>query len=189
MFRDKPIQYPDKNPVLGRYLGPAIDVGPEMTANIVRVNVEVLHWSTYHGLKEDYWTNQVYVFLRKDFDSNIKNRFGSDISPDDFPDVNLEDAPLYEIYEEDTTDVGGVLTDNTEDDEDPDMAHLLDCEVSTPEVNENYVNASVIFPIGNSYARGKVVVRKIDADGNAVGRGNENPILDTREYRVEFDDG
>ena len=28
MFRDDPIQYSDKNPVLGRCLGPAIDVGP-----------------------------------------------------------------------------------------------------------------------------------------------------------------
>ena len=28
IFRDEPIQYPDENPVLSRYLGPAIDVGP-----------------------------------------------------------------------------------------------------------------------------------------------------------------
>ena len=28
MFRDKPIQYPEENTVFGRYLGPAIDVGP-----------------------------------------------------------------------------------------------------------------------------------------------------------------
>ena len=36
MFRENPIQYPDKNPVLGIYLGPEIDVGPEMTANIMK---------------------------------------------------------------------------------------------------------------------------------------------------------
>ena len=51
MFRDEPIQYPDNNQVLGRYLGPAIDVGPEMTYKIIKVNVEVVHQSTYRGLK------------------------------------------------------------------------------------------------------------------------------------------
>ena len=62
--------------------------------------------------------------------------FGPDISPDYFPDVNLEDTPLYEMYEDDTTDVGGGLAVNTEDDEGPDMATGLDRKVPTPEVND-----------------------------------------------------
>ena len=51
MFRDEPIQYPDKNPALGRYLGPEIDVDTEITAKIMKVNVEVVHGSKYHWLK------------------------------------------------------------------------------------------------------------------------------------------
>ena len=35
MFRDQPVAFPDDNPVLGRYLGPAIDVGPALTAKIL----------------------------------------------------------------------------------------------------------------------------------------------------------
>ena len=46
-----------------------------------------------------------------------------------------------------------------------------------------------MFPIGNSYARGEVIRRKIDADGNVVGITNYNPVLDTRECRFDFDDG
>ena len=65
----------------------------------------------------------------------------------------------------------------------------LDSEVPTPKVNDNYVNDLVMLPRGNSYASGKVIGLKRKADGNAVGRKNDNPILDTREYRVEFDDG
>ena len=126
---------------------------------------------------------------RKEFDSNTKDRFGPDISPDDFPDVNLEDTPLNEMYEEFTTDVKGGLSGNTEDDEDPAMDTRLDHEVPTPEVNEKYVNASVMFPRGNSYARGKAIGRKRDAESNVIGRTNENPILDTSEYHVDFDDG
>jgi len=34
-----------------------------------------------------------------------------------------------------------------------------------------------------------VVGRKRDNDGNPVGRASDNPLLDTREYLVEFVDG
>ncbi len=37
--------------------------------------------------------------------------------------------------------------------------------------------------------KAKVIGRKRDADGNHIGRRNANPILDTREYEVEFPDG
>ena len=51
MFREEPIQYPDENLVLGRYLGPAIDVGLEITAKIMKAKREVTHHSTYFFLK------------------------------------------------------------------------------------------------------------------------------------------
>ena len=97
--------------------------------------------------------------------------------------------PLYEMYEDDTIESEDGLTDKTKDEEDPAMATGLDRKVPTPEVNDNDVNASVMLPRGNNYARGKVIRRKINADGNAVGRGNDTPILDTREYSVDLDDG
>ena len=50
IFRDKPIQFPYENPVLGRYLGPALDLGPAMTAKIMKENGEVVHRSTYKAL-------------------------------------------------------------------------------------------------------------------------------------------
>ena len=127
--------------------------------------------------------------MRKEFYSNIKDSFGPEVSPDSFTDIDLEDIPLYPIHEDDTTYVEDGLTGNTEDDEYRVMATVLDHEVPKPEANDNYVKALVMLPRGNSYARGKVIVRKRDVDGNAVGRSNYNPILDTREFNVKFDDG
>ena len=75
---------------------------------------------------------------------------------------------------------------NTEDDDYSSMDIGFDCKVPTPEANCNHVNALVMLPIGNSYDIGKATRRKRDADGNTVGRKNDNPILDTR---IEFDDG
>ena len=42
--------------------------------------------------------------------------FGPEISPDGFPDINLKDTPLYEMYEDNTTDVKGVLAGKNKDD-------------------------------------------------------------------------
>ncbi len=38
-------------------------------------------------------------------------------------------------------------------------------------------------------AQGRVVKRSRDKNGNPIGRANDNPILDTHEYNVEFEDG
>ena len=46
-----------------------------------------------------------------------------------------------------------------------------------------------MLPRVNSYSRGKVNELKRYVYGNTVRRKNDNPILDTREYHVEFDDG
>ena len=93
------------------------------------------------------------------------------------------------MYEDNTTDKEGGLSGNTEDNKYPIMVTGLDRKVPTPEVNDNYVNYSAIFTRGDSYARGKIIGQKRDADGNYVGRTNYNPMLDKRVYLVEFDDG
>jgi hypothetical protein len=43
----KLVAYLNENPALGRYLGVAIDVGPAMTAKILKANGQVIHRSMY----------------------------------------------------------------------------------------------------------------------------------------------
>ena len=76
-------------------------------------NGEVVHRSTWRKLKEDENPNQYHTSLRQEFDRNIRDKFGPDILPDNFPDVNLEDTPFYEIYEDDTTDMESGWSGNT----------------------------------------------------------------------------
>ena len=87
------------------------------------------------------------------------------------------------MYEDNTTDAEGGLEVNIEDNEDPTMATRLDHEVPTSEVNNNSVNVSVMFPGGNSYARGKVMGRKRDSDGKPLGRKITTPYM-TKENIV-----
>ena len=46
-----------------------------------------------------------------------------------------------------------------------------------------------MIPRGGEVLKAQVTARKRDANGNPIGRANSNPILDTREYEVEFEDG
>jgi hypothetical protein len=83
---------------------------------------------------------------------------------------------------------GNGLTGNA-DDEIPTPSLGVDVELPTPEAGDNYVNASLMLPRGNSLARGTVIGQKCDACDNPIGNANANPIMDSRVYHVEFDDG
>ena len=53
MFGDETTLFSDDVQKLGHYLGPSIDVGPAMTAKILRKNGQVLYRSTYQSLTTD----------------------------------------------------------------------------------------------------------------------------------------
>ena len=42
---------------------------------------------------------------------------------------------------------------------------------------------------GSNLSKGRVIGRKRDAGGQVCGQANSNPILDTRTYLLQFDDG
>jgi hypothetical protein len=58
----------------------------------------------------------------------------------------------------------------------------------TPEAGDNYISAEIMLLKGGTMSRGQVTKCKRDDNSNPIGRANDNPILDTREYIVEFDD-
>jgi hypothetical protein len=90
--------------------------------------------------------------------------------PQDFPAEDLTPDPTY--YD-DTNAM------------DPEYG---DAEV-TPETGYNYLSTELMLPKGGVLVKGHVTAHKRDRDGNPIGRANDNPILDTRSYIFEFDDG
>jgi hypothetical protein len=86
------IAFPDLKEVLGRYLGPSIDVGPAMTAKILKAN----------SLTEQDWVDEVERKARDEFDEKVKIRLGGPMS--DFyynEDDDVEDMTKYDLYEDD----------------------------------------------------------------------------------------
>ena len=143
--------------MLGRYLGPEIDVGLEIMDKILEANGKVVHCLKYRGIKEYDKSNLAHISLRKEFDNIIRYRYETEILPDEFPDLNLEDTPLYYMYEYDTTDAEVGLAGNTEDNGTPTIATELYQEIPTPVSNNYYVNASVMLLRGNTYDRVKII--------------------------------
>ena len=50
-------------------------------------------------------------------------------------------------------------------------------------------NVEIMLPSGYEMAMGWLTNRSRDSDGNPLGTAHENPILNTRQFIVEFSDG
>ena len=58
LFRDTSVSYPNDTTVLGRELGPAIDIGPAMTRKALKQNGRVVYRSTVRALTPDEMTDE-----------------------------------------------------------------------------------------------------------------------------------
>ena len=186
--------------VLGRYLGPSLDTGTMITVKVIASNGQVFPRSTVRPVSEENMKDPVYLEKMKDFMSSLHDSVGAPAQPGDFPKEYL--TPEYEAYESYTDEELGLKPDNPRFQTEPNEADSSDDYlegtadddlpveiVPTPEADDNLVGAEVMLPLGGQLARGRVTMRKRDRDGNVIGRANDNPILDTREYVVEFDTG
>jgi hypothetical protein len=167
MFRDNELSYPDDKLILGRYLGPAIETGPALMAKILKLNGVFVCRSTLQHLTDDELSHQE---MRCKFDESIEQNLGPAALPQDFPSKDFTPDPAY--------------FDNTNA-INPDYG---DAEIM-PKIGDNYLTTELMLPKGGMMVKGCVTACKHDWDGNPVGRANDSPILDTRSYLVNFDDG
>ena len=180
MFRDTSVSYPDTPLVLGRDLGPAIDIGPAMTRKILKENGKVVYRSTVRSLLPDEIADEDMKRRRKEFTKKVNKALGDGFKYADFendPELEHLGTPIYPNYADDDDGEAHVMPEY-DDDPEPDA-----------DTYDQYVGASVNLPMGDQMLNAKVIGRKRMPDGSVIGRANSNPILDTRTYDVEFPDG
>ena len=91
-------KHPEPKKQLGRWLGPAIDIGPAMMAKILKSNGQVLYILTYRGLTDDEHHDNAEVQKHKLFESLIKCKLGSPHSLSDLQDMDPNiTTPHYEL--------------------------------------------------------------------------------------------
>jgi hypothetical protein len=72
--------------VLGRWLGPSIDVGPAMTGKILKNNGNTCHVSTYRPLTKEEYQDPVKIQQMKQFTIDIHEALGPAATKSDFED-------------------------------------------------------------------------------------------------------
>jgi hypothetical protein len=170
MFRDNVPTFPDVKLILGRYLGPATNVGSALTTKFLKSNGQtVCRWTLWHLTNEETHY-PIHLETRRVFDETIASHLGPNATDQDFPAEDL--TPDFDHY-------------NNDHDLDHDHGDLE----MTPEMGDNYLNAEISVPRGGTLMKGRVTSWKRDKDGNPVGLANANRVLDMRKYTFTFDDG
>jgi hypothetical protein len=186
-FNDSPASFPEPKVCLGRYLGPTDpEVGSVLTAKILKENGEIVRRNSYRHLTPDELEGETGIRERKLFDEAVEKRLGNPHTEQELEAIDKESerrsilavTPEYEVYED---DLETMIT--------PEMDDIVGSQDYDPERYDGLIAAHVLLPKGDEFKLGKVAKRMLDADGRPVGRSNSNPILDTREYEVEFEDG
>ena len=137
---------------------------------------------TLHHLTPEETLCTVQIAVRLHFDNMITKHIGRKSVPGDFPAEDL--TPEYEHYHGHTIEED---TDNAYEEGLPDNDDLD--PPPTPEAGVNYISAKMLLPLGGVLRQEKVISSKRNADGNTVGRAHDRPILNTRTYGIEFNDG
>jgi len=122
--------FPDDKALLGQYLGPAIDVGSMLTAEILKPNGQYVCRSTLRHLDDNEQNSEVHKAKRQNFDQAVKGILGTAAKPTDFDKQDLTPEIIH--YEGDADSI------------DPDHGNL---EV-TPEMGDNYIGAKIMTPRG-----------------------------------------
>ena len=162
---------------LACWLGPAEDFGGGDAVFLLPKSAKPIVRSTVWSL-----TPEEKVDKREEIEEMLKTidaKIGNDRTNDEvFAELGEDIFPQVEI-----------LGDVNDADEGEATQLRADADEYTPEAFDKYLNAQIVTDRGGEMLRGTVKSRKRDSDGKPVGSSNPNPILDTREYLVCFEDG
>jgi hypothetical protein len=106
-FWDGEAKFPEPREVLGRWLGPSLDVGPAMTAKIIKSNGKVMHLSSYRKLNPEELVDEEETQKRTLFTKLITTRLGAPMTLDDLTALDIEANTRSTSYMT-TTSMGSV---------------------------------------------------------------------------------
>ena len=122
-----------------------------MMAKILKLNVCVLHISTYRQLIPDEISDQEGSDVHDQFVVKVCERLGSQVLPTDLVNRGLEDTPQYDPSEDETQSIQTI----------PSIQEELE---PTSEVADYYLGAEILLPRMYQMARCFVVAHKKDAN-------------------------
>ena len=166
---------------LGRWIGVAEHVGSALTYFILPASCQPIARSSVFPMTRDERLSMAGRMAMADLDLAIEGKIGEGVSNEmcfhDLPDIPVVPVDLFDEF-----------VPTTEPAEREESMPDAD-EYPSSEAYDQYLNVNVLLDRGGDSQLGVVKQRKRDANDHPVGRSNLNPLLDTREYEVEFPDG
>ena len=175
--------FPKPKELLGRVLGPSKNEGNEMAQNILNYNGNVVPRRSVRRLSQAELESDSEKRKRDEFNSGIKKRLGDSMS---FPSAPIKPEscnPLdFDPREHDEDEPLGWVDGDPIDPSDgkASFEHSL---------SDTLIGAEVLLPQGEALKSARVKSRHKDGDGHVVSTFDENPLLNSLIYDVEFPDG
>ena len=173
-----------KSKRLCRWLGPAHQVGQSFCSYIILDNGTYIARSSVIGIDD---TDLSTVHMKEEckrFMTSLESKIGN--HKEGIFDHDNPDVIYYNAFGDDLASDENALPYGDE---------ILDTKIETidepyMEALDTYIGAQVVIPGKDSIpVLAKVIKRKRGLDDLPVGEHNQNPILDTRIYELQFPDG
>lgn len=168
-----------KEKKIGRNLGPCgRGIGGGDCYHVLTEKATSVMTNTVLPIGENKMSNRDLTRRMDLFDKYIEEKIGNKIKKSKeqyagFPDYG-------DIFEERSEDLPTIVEEES---------LIPDIEDRTKEEYDKHIGAEVLIDVGGESRRAVVKSRARDQDGNPIGQRNDNYILDTREYEVQFEDG
>jgi hypothetical protein len=177
-FYDNTESWPTQQKKLARWLGVSHRVGQAMCYFILMPTGRVISRTSVHSPTPAELETQEFKNRLSEYDRNVKER------------IDGQGHTLTGDWQGTEKDVFFEYDDNEPEPaiSDPDWTRK-EADDYTEETFDNLVSAQVQLPFGGEMKRGTVANRKRDNNGNPLGMRHENPLLDSRVYEINFDDG
>ena len=185
--------------LLGRWLGPAHDCGQGLAHHVLSMKGRVKTRSTVTALSDDEKNSDDIQQRMKDFTENINTTIGnysaSTAKKFSAYDASNDKGDIYDqIFDDDDNNNGDIEHQELNDDGTPFYRPEIDeYDKNDPpfkESTDENIGRRVCLPHHSGEMHEAIVKkRKLTTDGALIGTKHSNPLLDTREYQVEFPDG
>lgn len=162
---------------LGRVLGPIRNEGNEMAQAVLNQNGKVVPRRTIRKLTQAELCSPIEKRKRNQFDEVIKRKLGDSVS---MPPKTPDSEPYADEYEDGAKSI-------IPNDEDP-IISPGQAEFETP-ISDNFINAELYLPQGEHQKPAKVIRRTTNIEGATIGTYDDNPMINSMVYDVQFPDG
>ena len=177
-YRDNTKAFPLNRETLGRVLGPALGAGNEMSQWILNGHGNVLPRRSARPLTVAERHSKIEAGKQKIFDALIERRHGTAIKP---PIVTTKPEEFEEYQDE--YEKAKVIPENE------DIVDSTGKLLNQMPAYDKILHAEVSLQLGEEMAVGKVTRRALGPDGRVTGTYDDNPMMNSMVYEIEFADG